>query len=189
MNNSMLWIGILPVIAFLILDSYTDKKKALLGAIVLGLGEFIFTLIQFGSIDYLTVLTLLLLLVFVGISLKTNNDFYFKIQSAVVNIILALILIVSQYLFGKFILLDGFIKYVGINFFAKYNPAITKEITIQLLEALNTQLPWWLFIHSALTIYAAAKWNKWLWAIIRIPGLYIFLFFVMKNIAAGILPK
>jgi len=41
MNTSLLWMGIVPVLAFVILDTLTGKKAALWGALILGAGELI----------------------------------------------------------------------------------------------------------------------------------------------------
>ena len=181
MNTSLIWIGIIPVLAFVILDSFAEKRKALIGALVLGAAELAFTLIKFKILDYLTIVAFGLLALLVAVSLKTKNDFYFKIQGAVVNLIFAVTLIIFQYVFEKIVMLDMAIKYIGLKNLADINPVLNEKMLASMLTAVNTQLPWWLIIHSGLTIYAARKWNKWVWVSIRVPGFYLMLFVATQS--------
>lgn len=64
MDASLFWIGILPVVAFVILDSVTTKKNAIYCAIAFAFAELAFTLIKFHRIDELTVFSLLLVVLF-----------------------------------------------------------------------------------------------------------------------------
>ncbi|MFC1586658.1 septation protein IspZ [Fibrobacterota bacterium] len=176
MNTSLFWLGMVPIIAFVVVDAFAGKRKALAGALIIAVGELAFTLIKFGALDYLSLLAFGLLALFVGISIKTDNDFYFKIQGAIVNIITALVLLGGQYLFKKIILLDMAVKYIGLDNMVNMNPVLTEGAIIRMLSALNSQLPWWLLAHSALTVWAAARWSKWAWFTVRVPGFYLMLF-------------
>ena len=73
-------MGVLPILVFLIVDSFAGQKKALIGVLLMAMGEVLFSLIKFGTIDYLTWVTFAILGIFVGLSLWKKNDIYFKIS-------------------------------------------------------------------------------------------------------------
>ena len=176
MNSSFIWLGFLPILAYVALDSFSGRITALWGALALGAAELAFTLIRFKALDYLSVVAFLMLAAFVALSLRTRNDFYFKIQGALVNILSAFVLLGGWYLFHKALLLDMAVKYVGLDQLAAMNPALDKDMVAEMLRVLSLQLPWWLLLHSLFTIYAAANWSKWAWAFVRIPGFFVALF-------------
>lgn len=170
MNSSLVIFGFLPVIAYLLLDTFGGKRKALWGAMCLGAGETAFSVAQFGALDYLSLFSFLILGIFVFISLRTNDDFYFKIHGALINILISLFMLAAWFIFHKALLLDMAIKYVGLDQLVALNPSLDKETLTETFRILSYQLPTWLILHSVFTIYAAAYWNKWIWATIRIPG-------------------
>ncbi len=180
----MQWLGFLPILAFVVLDSWTSKASALWGALALGIGELAFTLIRFHTIDYLSIIAFLILVVFVILSIKTKNDFYFKIQGALVNILFAVVMLAAWYGFHKALMLDMGVKYMGIENIVKLKPELTRELVTEMLRLMSQQLPWWLIVHSVVTIYAAANWGKWVWVFVRIPGFFLMLFFAANIIGA-----
>jgi len=102
-----------------------------------------------------------------------------------VSILTAVIILGAEHLFGRILFLDMMEKYFGIEKLIEMNPALNERIVTAFLRTANSHLPWWLLAHSALTIYAAAKWNKWLWMTIRVPGFYAMLF-VAGKVMAGV---
>ena len=54
MNASSTILGILPLIVFVILDSFLGPKKALISAIVLAFVEAVYTIYTFGELDIVT---------------------------------------------------------------------------------------------------------------------------------------
>jgi len=172
-------MGVLPIIAFLILDSFAGQKKALIGALMMAMGEVVFSLIKFGAIDYLTWIAFGILAIFVGLSLWKKNDIFFKIQGPVINVITAVIIWGALFFLNINLLHDMTEKYMGLEKMASLNPMITPEILKVYLEKVYAQLPAWLLLHAGVTLWAALKWNKWVWAAIRVPGFYIIMFIGM----------
>ena len=166
----MVLFGFLPIIAYLIMDSFTGKRKALWGALCLGAGETAFSIAQYGALDYLSILSFLILGIFVYASIRTEDDFYFKIHGALINILLGVLMLGAWYIFHKALLLDMANKYIGLDQLVALNPSLDKDTVSETFRILSYQLPAWLILHSLFTIYAAANWSKWIWAIIRIPG-------------------
>jgi intracellular septation protein len=182
MNTNLVWFGFLPIVAYLLLDSFAGKRQALWGALSLGAGEAIYSVVQFGALDYMSIVTFLILAGFVALSLRTQDDFYFKIHGALINILLAFFMLGAWYIFHKALLLDMANKYVGLDKLVAYNPALDKETLAETFRVLSYQLPAWLIFHSLITIYAAANWGKWVWASIRVPG-FIFTLILASGFA------
>ena len=170
MNSNLVWFGFLPVIAYLVLDSYADKRKALWGALCLGAGEVVYSVVQFGALDYVSLVAFFIMTGFIAVSLRTQDDFYFKIHGAIINILMAIIMLGAWYIFHKALLLDMANKYIGLDKLVALNPALQKETVAETFRVLSYQLPAWLILHSLITIYAAANWGKWAWASVRVPG-------------------
>ncbi|MEO7425767.1 MAG: hypothetical protein ABI036_11310 [Fibrobacteria bacterium] len=175
MNSSMLWFGFLPVIAFLIMDSLSGKRRALWGALVLGGIEAGYTLAVFGSLDYLSLLAFAVLAASVIVSLRSQDDFYFKIQGALINVLFAIVMLVAFYGFHRALLLDAANKYLDLDQLVAMNPQVKKDLVVETFRLLSYQLPWWLVLHSLWTVYAAANWGKWAWAFVRLPGFILML--------------
>lgn len=170
MNSSLIIFGFFPVIAYLLLESFGGKRKALWSALCLGAGETAFSVVHYGALDYLSLFSFLVLGIFVYVSLRTDDDFYFKIYGAFINVLVSIFMLGAWFIFHKALLLDMAIKYVGLDQLVALNPSLNKEILAETFRVLSYQLPGWLILHSLFTIYAAANWNKWIWATIRIPG-------------------
>jgi intracellular septation protein A len=180
MNSSLLWFGFLPVLAFLAMDTFSGKRRALWGALILGGVEAGYTIAAFGTLDYLSLLAFVVLGVFVIASLRTQDDFFFKIHGAVINVIFAAAMLIAFYFFHRALLLDAANKYMDLDKLVAMNPQLDKETVSETFRLLSFQLPWWLVLHSLLTIYAAANWGKWAWAFVRVPG-----FILMLILASG----
>jgi len=176
MDSSLLIMGVLPIMVFLLIDSLASQKKALISALVMALGEVIFSLIRFGSIDYLTWIAFVTLSLFIGLSIYKQNDIFFKLQGPLISLVTALGIWGAYLFLNKSLLVDMTEKYFGINKLAEMNPHLNKETLRQMLYRINLHLPIWLVIHALLTIGAAFKTNKWVWAAIRVPGFYLILF-------------
>ncbi|GEM_PF-2503800 len=187
MNANLVWFGFLPVIAYLLLDSFAGKRKALWGALCLGAGEAIFSVLQYGAFDYLSLLSFLILGIFVVASLRTQDDFYFKIHGALINILMAAIMLGAWYIFHKALLLDMADKYIGLDKLIALNPTLDKDTVAETFRVLSYQLPGWLILHSLFTIYAAANWGKWAWAFVRVPGFILTLILASAFAQAAIM--
>jgi intracellular septation protein A len=171
MNSFLVWFGILPVAAFLLLGARGNNRKALWGALAFGAFELGYS-IAVAGLDYLTLTTFAILAVFIGASLRWRDDFFFKIHGAVTNIATALAMLIAWHFFHKAMLLDAMEKYVGMDKLIAMNPDVNKEQMSEFLRVLSLHLPVWLIMHGALTIHAAARWSRWAWALIYVPGLF-----------------
>ena len=160
--------GMLAIIAYVIVDSFAGRKKALWSALGLGVVEVAFSLIVAG-LDYITLLSFVIVGVFVLISLKTDNDYYFKVSWALVSLLTGIAIAVVTWGFGKNLFFDMFEKYGFLDMFEKlYPPDIPfRSFLFSWFGNLGKQLPFWLFLHAGI-VFLAAKKNKWIWVIAKV---------------------
>lgn len=186
MNSSILLFGLLPVAAFLLLGAKGNSRRALWGALALGAFELGFSIIVAGGLDYITACNFLIMAIFIWTSLRNGNDFFFKIHGAVANLATAAVMLGAWQFFHKAMLLDWMEKYVGMDKFIAMNPALDPATVTESLRILSLHMPLWLVIHAAITIYAAARWSRYAWAIVYIPGLFaaIFLAIITAQLSA-----
>ena len=77
--NTLL-IGIIPLLLFAILDSYFNLKIALIATLIITLIEIIYTIYAFGQLDSISLLSIILVLILVGLSYK-KQSYYFQIKA------------------------------------------------------------------------------------------------------------
>lgn len=189
MDASTFFTGILPIIVFVILDSITSKKTAIISAVGLAFAELLFTLIKYHTIDELTVLSVLLAVVFGWLSIKKNNDLYFKLQPAVLGFFFAMSFFFFYYVLHKPLFNFMIDKYLDNNIEPLLHGRIRKEDFMEIMRVMSRDLGWWILGHACLTAYAAIRLSKWWWFVIRVPFFYILLFIAMwvemRGIIAG----
>jgi hypothetical protein len=173
MNSSLLFFGLFPIMGYLALISFGSRRSALWGALILGMLETGYTVLAFGAFDYLSGLALSVLAVSVWASLRSEDDFYFKIQGALVNVVTALIMLIAFYGFHRAMLLDAANKYLDFTKLLAERPELDKDVLVETLRVASFQLPAWLILHALLIVYSAANWGKWAWAFVSVPGLFL----------------
>src|SRR6185369_4788252 len=165
MNSFLILFGILPVVGFLALGGRGRERRGLWGALALGALEVGYSLAVAG-IDYLTISTFVIMAVFIALSLRKQDDFYFKIYGAVTTFATAMAMLFAWTVLHKAMLLDAAEKYVGLDKLAAMNPDLDKDQLVDFLRLLSLHLPAWMIIHALLTLHAARHWNRWAWALL-----------------------
>lgn len=188
MSASLVWLGFLPVVAFLCFDSPVAPRRGLWAALALGAMEAGAALAYAsGAPDIASLGAFAVLAGLVALSLRTGDSFYFKIHGPIINALTALVLLGAWYIFNRALLLDVALKEVGLERLAAANPSVGKDAVAEMLRLLSLHLPWWLLLHALLTVYAAANWGKWAWAFVRIPGFFVMLFLASNFAGAAAL--
>ena len=173
-----LFLGLLPLIAFVVVDALLSIKAALLTTVAMAIIEAIWTYITFKELDSVTIFTLVSVLIMALISYKKQTPIFIKLQPAILSAVFASGLIISYWLDRPFILL----------MMEKYNGLVPKAME-QELKKLLTQV-WFrqilitntwtmgvmLYLHGIATTIAAFKLGNWWWLALRGIGFYIFMF-------------
>lgn len=174
MNWSFLLMGILPLLFFVIVDSFAGPKAALFTAIILAVGEAIFSFYLFGEIDSLTIFSLILVVVLAAVAFQRQNSLYFKFQPVILSAILGIILLTS-YLINEPLLVSMATKYKDF-FPPEQQQLVTHPQIIKMFEILTLNSAFAFFGHALVTAYAAWKLSNWWWIAIRGIGFYLFAF-------------
>ena len=174
MNFTNALLGILPLLVFVIADSFLGPKKALVFAIVLGVVEAAYTLYAFGELDIVTGASVSLLIIMAIISFTKKDTIYFKFQPVILSIAFGTFLLYSFFNGEPFflILIDKYRHLVPEQQrFALDLPRVRENY-----KNLTMVFGYGLFIHAFITGFAALKLNNWWWIILRGVGFYGIMF-------------
>ena len=177
MNWTTLLFGVLPLIAFVLIDSFAGLKAGIISAVLFALVELAYTLIMYKKIDEITIGSLALVLVFGYLSYRSNNSFYFKIQPVVLGGFFGIVLLVMQFM-------D---KPLLIIIMKKYQYIVPENMRAQMLHPaylnflgkVSHVLGWGFLVHAAIVAYAAFYLSNWWWLGIRGLGVYVMMFLCM----------
>lgn len=160
--------GFLPLIIFIVADSIWGTRVGLMIAIGFGIIEFIFSYIKEKIVDKFILLDIGLIVVLGMISILLENEIFFKLKPAIIELIFCTILGISIYSPTNIILLIS----------KRYMKNI--QLDDQGLNQFNRSLKiiFFLFLfHTILIVYSAFLMSKQAWAFIS-GGLFYLIFVV-----------
>lgn len=177
MNTSSWLIGILPLLAFALVDTFLGLKSALIAALVLAVAEVAWSWHYFGELDQISILSLLLIAIFGYLSWKKGHPLLFKLQPSLISLILGLWLLISW-------LNNDPLFNAMAHKYAKLLPqqvqdSLSNPHYLELLERITLTTGTGLLIHAAVSAWAAWKLSTWWWLAIRGIGFYVFCFIAM----------
>ena len=169
--------GLLPILVYVIADEYFGTNIGIAVAVGVGILELIYFYIKEHRIEKFVIADTLLLVVLSGISILLDNDIFFKLKPAFIELIIVVILGISAFS-SKNLMLNMSQRYmrgIEINEFARKK---MKQ---------NSQVLFFIFLfHSILIIYSAYYMSDKAWAFISTALFYIiigayFIFEIVKN--------
>jgi intracellular septation protein A len=183
---SSIVVGIIPIVVFVILDSFTSLKTAIVSALACGLLEVAASFYFTGGLDWITVVVFILLVVMGLISIKMKSPLAFKLQPAVTSFLLTSILLIS-YMIGKPFLSMVVSKYhaafAEMPMFMTLQAQIGADGIFRLFAALTLSTGLAFLAHTLLMIWAALRLSKWWWLAFKAVGPYALMFvFAMVHI-------
>jgi len=163
--------GLLPLFVFMIADEIWGTKTGLYVAVVFGVAELILTRIKDGKYDLFIIFDTAFLVILGLISIYLENDIFFKLKPALMELILCVILAVSVYSPANLILAmsQRYMKNVEITLNEAGMDAMRRMLKIILLI---------LAFHTLLTIYSAFYMSNEAWLFIS-GGLFYMIFAAM----------
>jgi intracellular septation protein len=174
MDSTAILFGILPLLAFVIIDTFFGMKAALVGAVLLSFLEAILSYHYFGYLDLVTGFSILLVIILAITSYKYKKEVFIKFQPALLSFVMGFSLIIS-YLISKPLLLSMMLKYKTHLPENLHQISTTKHIVDSLTIGTNV-FGWALLLHSFVTGWAAIKLSNWWWIAIRGIGFYLIMF-------------
>jgi len=171
MNMSSLLFGLLPLVAFVVIDNFIGLKAGLFAAIALALAEAAYTVYEFGTLDSFSIASLILVLLFGLLSLRSNNSLYIKLQPVFLGLCFGCVIIAYQ-IVNQPILILLCTKYKSI-IPAPLQSQLQSPTMHEMLRRVSLNLGLGFLAHAALVAYAALHMSMWWWLFIRGIGLYV----------------
>jgi intracellular septation protein len=168
MIQSLVLGGILPVIAFTVIEEKYGTVWGLVAGMVFGLGEILYSWRTQGRVDPMTWGGNGLLLVLGGVSLVTQEGIWFKLQPSLIEGAMALALWISV-LMGKPILVSALKKQLIVQ----GNPAEILPVVSRALAGMTIRVGVFFALHAGLAAWAALHWSTAAWAALKGIGFTI----------------
>jgi intracellular septation protein len=158
--------GLLPVIAFSVIEDRYGTLWGLVAGMVFGVGEIVYERVKLGKVDAFTWAGNGMILVLGAVSLVTNEGIWFKLQPAIIEAVTAVIFCGSVLI--KRPLMAGLLKKQLAAQQATSPQAL--ELAPWLIPLLSgTTFRFGLFFgaHAALATWAAIHWSTAAWAALK----------------------
>ncbi len=159
---SLLFAGLLPVIAFTIIEEKYGIIAGLIAGMVFGVGEIIYELIRYRKVSTMTWVGNALLLTLGGVSLISSDGIWFKLQPAIIE------LGIFGFLFVTWLLKKPFLVLI----IEKQNPNAPDFIK-ERLSGMTLRLSFFMLVHAAIATWAAFSWSTEAWALLKGIGLTV----------------
>lgn len=163
--HALLLGGVLPIVIFTVVEEYYGTVWGLICGMVFGIGEILNEWRTQKRVDAITWFGNGLLITMGLISLYTKEGIWFKLQPAIIELAMAVILIGSVVIRKPFLVLMG--KKQGV--FARVPPNV-EPILVAGFKGLTFRLGVFFAAHAALATWAAFHWSTRAWAILKGVG-------------------
>jgi len=163
--------GFLPLIVFIITDEIWGTKTGLYIAVIFGAAELIITRIKDGKYDRFVIFDTLFLIVLGIVSILLENDIFFKLKPALMELILCVILAVSVFSPANLILAMSKRYMKNVELTINDAGIIAMKRILKLILLILT-------LHTILTVYSAFYMSSEAWLFIS-GGLFYIIFAVI----------
>jgi isopentenyldiphosphate isomerase/intracellular septation protein A len=163
--------GLIPLLVFILADEFWGMKVGLAVAVAIGLIEMLITWFREKKLDRFVLLDTLLLIFLSSLSYLFENEIFFKVKPAMIDLVLVSMLALS--LFTKIDPLGAMSK--------KYLSGVKMNDNQKDLFRKNLWVMFWIvLIHTILVLWAAFFMSKEIWAFVS-----SFLLFIMMGAYLG----
>ena len=160
--------GFIPLFVFIIADEFWGMKVGVIVALLIGLGEMGVTWFREKRLDRFVLLDTALLVALSGVSILLENEIFFKLKPALIELILCAILGVSVF---------SSVDIIGTMTRKYMKGVVMNEVQEALLKKNLRNLFYIVIAHTALVFYSAFYMSKEAWAFIS-GGLFYILFVI-----------
>lgn len=159
---SVFFGGLLPVIAFTVIEEKYGVLYGLIAGMVFGVGEIIYEFVTQKKVSAITWIGNGLIIGLGGISLFFNEGIWFKLQPALLEAGMFVFLAASWVMKKPFL----------VMMIEKQNPEAPDFIKKQ-MSGMTLRFSFFLLAHAVLATYAAFYWSTEAWAILKGVGLTV----------------
>lgn len=171
---SLFFAGLLPVIAFTLIEEYYGTLAGLIAGMVFGAGEITYELIKYKKVQKLTWIGNGMLLGLGAVSLISAEGIWFKLQPALMEGVFAVVL------WGSVVAGKPLLSYLAEQQGHSFNQNVKDR-----LKGVTLRTGIFFGIHAAIAVWAAIAWSTTAWALLKGIGLTVT--FVMYLIIEGVL--
>lgn len=154
--------GLIPVIAFTVIEEKYGVIAGLIAGMVFGFGEIVFELIRHRKVATMTWIGNGLLLVLGGVSLISSEGLWFKLQPALMEGMFAIAMWASC-----------IIKKPLLVFLAEKQGQQLPEPIKKKLNGVTWRTGLFFAVHTGLAVWAALEWSTTNWALLKGIGLTV----------------
>jgi isopentenyldiphosphate isomerase/intracellular septation protein A len=162
-------IGFIPLFIFIIADELYGTRVGLIVAISVGLLEFAYYYFRHGRVESFVLFDVGLIIALGSVSIILENEIFFKLKPALIELILAALLAVHAFSEKPLLLM------MGKRFFDKMP---INDLQMQMMQKMTRLLFFVVLIHVGLIVYSAYFMSKEAWAFIS-GGLFYIIFAVV----------
>jgi intracellular septation protein A len=177
LSNWFLLLDLIPLLVFVVLDSMGRLRWAIVGALLAAVLEVGYSLVVFGEIDAFAYVSLALIALFGGLSIKFDNALYFKFKPVIVNLSMAGVLIVTYALDYPLLLMST--ERYGDALPAMLQQRLAHPVVQAVLERASLNLGFGFILQAGLVGWAAMRMSTWWWFATRSAGFYLMVFAVV----------
>jgi intracellular septation protein len=159
---SLFFGGLLPILAFTVIEEKYGVIAGLIAGIIFGFGEIIYEFVTQRKVSTITWIGNALLIGLGGISLFSSEGIWFKLQPAILEFGMFVFLLGSWFLKKPFL----------VMIIEKQNPETPDFIKAQ-MSGMTFRLSFFMLAHAILATWAALHWSTEAWAILKGVGLTV----------------
>lgn len=159
---SLFFGGLLPVIAFSVIEDQHGPLWGTVAGIAFGFGEILFEKIKYNKVSTVTWIGNLMILALGGISIISQDGIWFKLQPALFEGFFAV------FLWGSIVLKKPFLPMM-----AEKQGAVINPMVLPLMTGMTFRLGFFFAIHAAVATWAALEWTTAQWAFLKGIGLIV----------------
>jgi len=164
--RALLLGGVLPIVAFTVIEEVYGVLWGLVAGMALGLGEIAWEWLRARKVEAFTWAGNGLILVMGGVSLVTQEGVWFKLQPALIEIVMGVVFLVSVMLKKPLLvsLMEKSLRAQG-NAVQIENP-----VALQALRGMSVRVGIFFLLQAALATWAALAWSTAAWALLKGVG-------------------
>lgn len=171
MEWSLFLLDLVPLLVFVVLDSFGNVRYAVIGAVLAAALELGYSYWILGSIDLFSILFAAFVVIFAGLSYKFNNPVFFKFKPVAIGALSGLVFLATSAFFEPLLLtiIDRYIDLIPAHQQHKLQHPTVRLILAQF----NLYLGFAFLLHATVTAWAALHLSRWGWFAVSGPGLYV----------------
>ena len=187
--RALIFGGILPIVAFTVLEEWYGTLAGIIAGMVFGCGEMILEWRKTGRVETLTWAGTTVLLLLGGVSLLTNTGIWFKLQPAILEAVMGFALL-GTWIAKKPLLVSLMKRQGALN----RVPSVAAQIVEARFSQMTFRLALFFLAHAVLATYAAFFWSTRAWGILKGVGFTVSLilymvcemFFIRRSITRSV---